>query len=63
MNIKEGQLIGNNIHIMNEEGIKKAKKFHKKLMEYEVENLITNHKDPFNNNPNQKIKELDDLND
>ena len=65
MNIKDGQLIGNNTQIMNEEEIKKVIKSHKKFMEYDIENLITYHGGPFKENPNKKFKELvlGDLND
>jgi hypothetical protein len=65
MNIEDGQLFRNNTQIMNEEKIKKAIKSLKKFMEYDVENLITYHGGPFNDNPNKKIKELvlGDLND
>jgi hypothetical protein len=64
MNIEDRQLFGNNTQIMNEEEIKKAIKSLKKFREYDVENLITYHGGPFNDNP-KKIKELvlDDLND
>ena len=58
MNIEDGQLIGKNTPIMNEEEIKKAINSLKKLMEYDVENVITYHGGPFNDNTNQKIKEL-----
>ncbi|HEX3013875.1 MAG TPA: hypothetical protein VHO92_06365 [Methanobacterium sp.] len=51
MNIKNGQLTGNNTQIMNEEEeIKKAINSPKKLMEYDVENVITYHRGLFNNN-------------
>ena len=52
MNIEDGQLIGNNTKIMNEEEIKKAIISLKKFMKYEVENLITYHGGTFNDNPN-----------
>ena len=58
MKIKEGQYIGNNTQIMNKEEIIKAIKSIKKFIEYNIENLITYHEDPFNYNPNKKIKEL-----
>lgn len=58
MNIDNGQLIGKNTPIINEEEIKKAINSIKKLMEYDVENMITYHGGPFNDNFNQKIKEL-----
>jgi hypothetical protein len=50
---------------MNEEEIKKSIKSLKKFSEYDVDNLITYHGGPFNDNPNKKIKELvlGDLND
>ena len=54
MNIEDGQLIGKNTPIMNEEEIKKAINSLKKLMEYDVENVISYHRGLFNNNPNQK---------
>jgi hypothetical protein len=65
MNIEDGQLIGNNIQIKNEEKIKKPIKSLKNFMEYDIENLITYHRGSFNNNPPKKIKEivLGDLND
>jgi len=58
MNIKDGQLIGSNTQIMNEEKIKKPIKSLKKFMEYDVKNLITYHRGQFNENPTKKIKEL-----
>ena len=58
MNIKDGQLIGNNTQIMNEEEIKKAIISLKKFMKYEVENLITYHEVLSTTIPNLKIKEL-----
>ena len=58
MNIEDGQLIGKNTPIMNEEEIKKVISSLKKLIEYNVENVITYHGGPFNDNTNQKIKEL-----
>ena len=58
MNIEDGQLIGKNTLIMNEEEIKKVISSLKKLIEYNVENVITYHGGPFNDNTNQKIKEL-----
>ncbi len=50
---------------MDEKEIKKAMKSLKKFMEYNVENLITYHRSPFNDNPHKRIKELvlGDLND
>lgn len=56
MNIEDGHLIGYNTQIMNEEEIKKAITFIK-FMEYEIENMITK-KGQFNENHNQKIREL-----
>lgn len=53
MNIEDGQLIEKNTQIMNEE-IKKAINSLKKLIEYDVENVISYHRGLFNNNPNQK---------
>ena len=49
MNIKNGHLTGNNTQILNEE-IKKAINSLKKLMEYDIENVITYHSGLFNNN-------------
>jgi hypothetical protein len=58
MNIKEGLLIGNNTQNMEKEEIKKLIKPFKKFREYNVENLLTYHLGPFNDDPKQKIKEL-----
>jgi glyoxylase-like metal-dependent hydrolase (beta-lactamase superfamily II) len=58
MNVIEGQLIGPNKEIMNEEDARIAKNSLKKFMEYDIENVITYHGGLFNNNPNQRIKEL-----
>ena len=58
MNIKDGQLTGNNTQNMKDEEIKKAIKTLKKFKKYNVDNLITYHRVPLNNNPHQKINEL-----
>lgn len=48
MNINNGQLIEKNTQIMNEKEIKKAINS-LKLMEYNVENVISYHRGIFNN--------------
>ena len=53
MNIKDGQLIGKNTQIINEEETKKASNSIK-LMEYNIENVIYYHRGIFNNKSNQK---------
>ena len=50
MNIEDRQLTGKNTQIMNEEEIKKAINFLKKLMEYYIGNVITYHRGLSNNN-------------
>lgn len=44
MNLEDKQLIGKNTQIINEEEIKKAINSLKKLMEYNVENVISYHR-------------------
>ena len=58
LNVIDGQLTGPNKQLMNEEETKKAITSLKKLEKYDIENIITYHGGLFNNNPNQKIKEL-----
>lgn len=58
MNIIDGELTGPNKQIMNEEDVKTAINSLKKFEEYDIKNVISYHGGLFNNNPNQKIKEL-----
>ncbi len=58
LNIVNGQLTGPNPDSMNDEDARMAADSLKKFLDYDIENLITYHGGLFNNNPNQKIKEL-----
>jgi glyoxylase-like metal-dependent hydrolase (beta-lactamase superfamily II) len=58
MNVVDGQLIGPNKQIMNEEEARIAINSLKKFEEYDIENVISYHGGLFNDNPNQRIKEL-----
>ena len=58
MNVVDGQLIGPNKQIMNEEEERIAINSLKKFEEYDIENVISYHGGLFNDNPNQRIKEL-----
>ena len=58
MNVVDGQLIGPNKQIMNEEEGRIAINSLKKFEEYDIENVINYHGGLFNDNPNQRIKDL-----
>ena len=58
MNVINGQLVGANKQLMNEEETKNAVNSLEKFEKYDIENIITYHGGLFNDNPNQKIKEL-----
>jgi len=58
MNVIDGQLAGPNKQLMNEEEAEKAVNSLKKFEKYDIENIITYHGGLFNDNPNQRIKEL-----
>lgn len=58
MNVVDGQLIGPNKQTMNEEEARIAINSLKKFEEYDIENVISYHGGLFNDNPNQRIKEL-----
>jgi len=58
MNVVDGQLIGPNKQTMNEEEGRIAINSLKKFGEYDIENVISYHGGLFNDNPNQRIKEL-----
>lgn len=58
MNVIDGQLIGPNKQIMNEKEAKIATNSLKKFEKYDIENVISYHGGLFDNNPNQRIKEL-----
>ncbi len=58
MNVIDGQLTGPNKQTMNDEDAKIALNSLKKFNDYDIENVITYHGGLFNDNPNQKIKEL-----
>ena len=58
MNIVDGQLIGPNIDSMDDKDATLASDSLKKFEDYVIKNLITYHGGLFNNNPNQKIREL-----
>ena len=58
MNVIDGQLAGPNKQLMNEEEAEKAVNSLKKFEKYDIENIITYHGGLFNDNPNQRIKDL-----
>ncbi len=58
MNVAEGQLIGPNKLSMNNEEQKLATNSLKKFEKYDIKNIISYHGGLFNDNPNQRIKEL-----
>ncbi len=58
MNVIAGQLTGPNPQILDEKSLKLATDSLKKFTEYDIENVISYHGGLFNDNPNQKIKEL-----
>jgi glyoxylase-like metal-dependent hydrolase (beta-lactamase superfamily II) len=58
MNVVDGQLIGPNKQTMNEKEGRIAINSLKKFEEYDIENVISYHGGLFNDNPNQRIKEL-----
>lgn len=58
MNVVDGQLIGPNKQTMNGEEGRIAINSLKKFEEYDIENVISYHGSLFNDNPNQRIKEL-----
>jgi len=58
MNVVDGWLTGPNKDAMNEKDAQTAYDSFKKFENYEIKNIITYHGGLFNDNPNQKIKEL-----
>jgi glyoxylase-like metal-dependent hydrolase (beta-lactamase superfamily II) len=58
MNVDNGQLIGPNKLSMNNEEQKIALDSLKKFEKYDIKNIISYHGGLFNDNPNQRIKEL-----
>ena len=58
MNIVDGQLIAPNIESMNDKDAEMIINSIKKFEDYDINNLIAYHGGLFNNNPNQRIKEL-----
>jgi glyoxylase-like metal-dependent hydrolase (beta-lactamase superfamily II) len=58
LNIENDELIVTHKEAMNKEELEIIKTWLKKIRELDVENVITYHAGLFNNNPNQKIKEL-----
>jgi glyoxylase-like metal-dependent hydrolase (beta-lactamase superfamily II) len=58
MNVVDGWLTGPNKDAMNEKDAQTAYDSFKKFEKYEIKNIITYHGGLFNDNPNQKIKEL-----
>ena len=58
MNVADGQLIGPNKLSMNNEEEKLAINSLKKFEKYDIKNIISYHGGLFNDNPNQRIKEL-----
>lgn len=58
MNVIDGQLVGPNKQILDEDDWKTAVNSLKKFEKFDVENVISYHGGLFNDNPNQRIKEL-----
>jgi glyoxylase-like metal-dependent hydrolase (beta-lactamase superfamily II) len=58
MNVIDGQLTGPNKQILNGEEVRTAVNSLKKFEKYDIETLISYHGGLFNDNPNQRIKEL-----
>lgn len=58
MNVIDGQLVGPNKQIMSEEETLIAIDSLKKFTEYDIETVISYHGGLFKDNPNQRIKEL-----
>jgi len=58
MNVKDGQLVGPRKEILDEKSYNLAINSLKKLQKFDIKNIISYHGGLFNNNPNQKIKEL-----
>jgi glyoxylase-like metal-dependent hydrolase (beta-lactamase superfamily II) len=58
MNIKDGQLIRPRKEILDKKSYNLAINSLKKLQKFDIKNIISYHGGLFNNNPNQKIKEL-----
>ena len=58
MNVIDGQLVGPNEQLLNEEERKIAINSLKKFEKYDIENIITYHGGLFKDNPNKRIKEL-----
>ena len=58
MNVVDGWLTGPNKDAMNEKDAQMAYDSLKKFENYDIKNIITYHGGLFNDNPNQKIKEL-----
>lgn len=59
MNVIDGQLVGPNKQLLNEEDAEKAINSLKKLEKYDIKNVICYHGGLFNDEPNQRIKELE----
>jgi glyoxylase-like metal-dependent hydrolase (beta-lactamase superfamily II) len=58
MNVRDGQLFGPRKEILDEKSYNLAMDSLKKLRKFDIKNIISYHGGFFNNNPNQKIKEL-----
>ncbi len=58
MNVVEGELIGPNKLSMNNQEEKLARNSLRKFEKYDIKNIISYHGGLFNDNPNQRIKEL-----
>ena len=61
MNIVDGEFVGPKTHNLTEDDAKIAINSLKKFQKFDVENIICYHGGLFNNNTNQKIKELTSL--
>ena len=58
MNVVEGELIGPNKLSMNNQEEKIARNSLRKFEKYDIKSIISYHGGLFNDNPNQRIKEL-----
>ncbi len=58
MNIIDGQLMGPNKQLLSEKDAETATNSLRKLEAFDIENVIAYHGSLFNDNPNQRIEEL-----
>ncbi|MDR3062971.1 MAG: MBL fold metallo-hydrolase [Methanobrevibacter sp.] len=58
LRIINGELVGVNENLMNEEDVRTAYNSLKSLLDYDIKNIVTFHNGLFKNNPNKAIKNL-----